>query len=156
MSRPKAPPVIRSDTDMENLFSDLELEITSRKDHLAKLEKTILTFKQKPELFDDKDVGMVTQVLAKRTAEFEKLTQDFGAARDLYRATVMDLESRIKEKEELLRTTDTQYGSISSEDELRVYFAQKQAQLQQGLQKAKSQLCAAIYNRLKPVPVSKS
>lgn len=140
----------KTDTDMEALFSDIETEIASRTNHIARLEKTIETFRAKPELFDDKDFSMLTVVLQKRQEELEKLNKDFGAARELYRATVMDLEFKIKEKEELLRATDQSFGSISSENELRLYFAQKQALLQQGLQKAKAQLCATIYERLKP------
>lgn len=141
---------IRSDTDMENLFRDLETEIEAREKHIIRLKQTMDTFQQKPELFDEKDVQVVAEVLQKRNEEFVKLRQDFTAAKELYQATVMELELKIKEKEDIIRQADTAFGSISSENELRMHFAQKQAQLQQGLQKAKAQLCTTIYERLRP------
>ena len=136
--------------DMENLFSKLSVEITNREQHLTKLQQTLDAFKQNPELFDEKDCSMLTGVLQRRTEELKKITQDYTAAKDLYTATVMDLEKRIQQKDEILRQTDATFGSISAEDELRVHFAQKQVHLQQGLQRAKTKLCATIYERLKP------
>lgn len=146
----EGPHPVRTDTDMENLFKDLENEIETRAKHIERLKYTLDTFQQKPDLFDEKDYSVLSAVLKKRVDEYSKITQDFGAARDLYRATVMELENKIREKEELLKQTDAAYGSISAEDELRLHFAQKQAQLQQGLLKAKAQLCATIYDRLRP------
>ena len=141
---------ILEDPDMETLFSKLSVEITGREQHLVKLQQTLDTFKQKPELFDDKDCGILEGVLQRRTEELKKISQDYTAAKDLYTATVMDLEKRILQKDEILRQADATFGSISAEDELRIHFAQKQVHLQQGLQRAKTKLCATIYERLKP------
>ena len=143
-------PNVTADTDMAELFKQLSREIAERGQHIVKLQQTLETFKQKPDLFDEKDVEVLTRVLEKRTEEHIKVSQDYAAANDLYTATVVDLEKRILKKEEILRQTDASFGSISAEDELRLHFAQKQAQLQQGLQKAKAQLCATIFERLKP------
>ena len=144
---------MEADTDMVDLFKQLSREIADRGQHITKLQQTLDAFKQKPDLFDEKDVEVLTKVLEKRTEEHVKISQDYAAANDLYNATVVDLEKRILKKEEILRQTDATFGSISSEDELRLHFAQKQAQLQQGLQKAKAQLCATIFERLKPTSI---
>ena len=137
-------------TDMEALFEQLSREISDRAQHLTKLQQTLDTFKQKPDLFDEKDVEVLNKVLEKRNEEYTKMSQDYTAAKDLYTATVVDLEKRILKKEEILRQTDASFGSISAEDDLRLHFAQKQTALQQGLQRAKAQLCATIFERLKP------
>ena len=138
------------DTDMDQLFEQLSREIADRSQHIAKLQQTLETFQQKRDLFDEKDVEVLSAVLAKRNEEYVKMNQDYTAAKELYTATVVDLEKRILKKEEILRQTDASFGSISAEDELRLHFAQKQTQLQQGLQRAKAQLCATIFERLKP------
>ena len=138
------------DTDMDNFFSRLSVDINSREHHVTKLQQTLETFQTKPELFDEKDCSVLETVLARRTEEYNKISQDYTAAKELYTATVRDLEKRIQQKEEILKQADAAYGSISAEDELRLHFAQKQAQLQQGLQRAKAQLCATIFERLRP------
>ncbi len=135
--------------DMEALFNNLSHELQARAKRLEELQNTLVTFQEKPELFDERDINITRQVLAARNEEFCNLNKDFHAAQELYRATVMELEAKIREKEDILRQVDKTYGSISTEDDLRVHFAQKQAQLLQGVQKAKSQLCAAIYDKLK-------
>ena len=143
-------PDTNTDMDMEALFEQLSRDIEDRSQHLAKLQQTLDTFQQKPDLFDEKDVEVLKRVLEKRNEEFTKMSHDYNAAKELYTATVVDLEKRIRKKEEILRQTDASFGSISAEDDLRLHFAQKQAALQQGLQRAKAQLCATIFERLKP------
>ena len=136
--------------DMETLFTELLADISSRNQHLVNLQQTLDAFQQKPDLFDEKDVSAVQSVMKRRNEEYVKLNNDYTAAKELYMATVIDLEKRIQRKDEILKQTDAHYGSISGEDELRLHFAQKQAQLQQGLQCAKVKLCSTIFDRLKP------
>ena len=135
---------------MEKLFTEVLQEISARSQHLANLQQTLDAFQQKPDLFDERDVTVLHNVMKRRTEEYNKLNSDYSSARELYVATVSDLEKRIYKKEEILKQTDAHFGSISGEDELRLHFAQKQAQLQQGLQSAKAQLCSKILDRLKP------
>lgn len=138
------------DPDMEKLFSEVMQEISSRAQHLANLKQTLDAFQQKPDLFDEKDVQVLQNVMKRRSEEYAKLNSDYTTAKELYIATVSDLEKRIYKKDEILKQTDAHFGSISGEDELRLHFAQKQAQLQQGLQSAKAQLCSKILDRLRP------
>lgn len=135
---------------MEALFNKIELQLSGRSEHIVRLKQTLEAFKQKPELFDEKDVSIITGVLTCRMEEYTSLNQNFTAMQELYRATVMDLECKIKEKEDMLRKADATFGSISAEDELRLHFAHKQALLHKNLQKAKEALCASIFEQLQP------
>lgn len=136
-------------TDMEAFFGSLNKELGSRSKHIEELRNTLATFQENPDLFDEKDIVVTQTVLSHRHDEYQRLSHDFVAAQELYRATVLDLEAKVREKEEILRKVDSSFGVISAEEELRLHFAQKQAHLHKGLARAKAQLCATIFEKLK-------
>ena len=63
----------------------------------------------------------------------------------------MELETRIREKEEALVAIDNRLGTISNNDVLRLHFGGKQAELKKGVSSVKAQLCSMIQDMFRRV-----
>jgi capsule polysaccharide export protein KpsE/RkpR len=136
--------------DVDELFRMLDSEIAARGERVEKLQRTVHAFKRADQLFDAGNIAKVESVLAKRQEELRVLCRDVEAAKNLFSATVQGLEEKIRSKEAVLLAVDEELGTISGEEELLQHFAQEQAQLKDGILRAKDTLVRTICNKLGP------
>lgn len=139
------PPPFRSgDDQLDAMLDAISAAIDKRRESVSVLTRTVEAFENLPKLFDREDVEKTRSQLMSASAELQALQTTYTQSQTLYEQNVMELETLIREKEEALLGIDGAYGTISSNDVLRMHFGSKQAELKKGVQTVKAHLCSMI------------
>lgn len=129
---------------VDQLFESMRTEIMARQSNLHQLEQALTAMEDKSQLFEKDDIEVTRRVVDTRKHELEVLQQNYSQAQSLSQRNVIHLETMIQERETEIKQIDQAFGAISGEDQLRIHFGQKQAQLKKALNDAKARLCDKI------------
>jgi hypothetical protein len=138
-------------TDVAAMFDYIHAEIETQIDKLARLQQTVDALLQSPELFDTRDVDVMSAILQRQTNQVEQLQQGLELHKELYDGAVRDIEARILLKTQLLHDVDAKFGGISDNPILCAYFAKEQAALMSKLDAVKHKLMQTACTRLGPL-----
>jgi hypothetical protein len=139
------------DGQIDGMLDAICRAIEQRKVAVQVLTQTVEAFENRPQLFDREDVEKTKSQLLSANAELEALQTTYAQSQALYQQNVMELETLIREKEEALLAIDGEFGTISSNEVLRLHFGSKQAELKKGVLAVKAQLCSMIQDMFRRV-----
>ena len=126
------------------MFDGMRRDIETRRAVVTNLERLVELARSNPDHFDDEDNKLNETILQARREELGRVEHEYDLGQALYRENVMHLEARIDKKRQLLQELDRELGVLSSEEDLRQHYLQKQVSLHKALQAAKEQLRTAF------------
>ena len=136
-----------SPVSIDRIFASVRVMIDDREHLLQKLSALEARLRERPDLFDADDLGVVTSRRAALQTSYDTMMDEFQAALELYKRTIADLKVQIAQRESVLEKLDA-HGLVSADTHILDFFTKKQAVFAFSVREAEQQLVIKINEKL--------
>jgi len=130
--------------EIETLFSNFNDQIKDLSRRVDSLNKLLHSMSSLRNVFDEDDMNQVKHHIAQLEEQKQYLENEFSSRQDMYNKTILQMETALAKRQEVLDEAEEQYHVLGENKELVKWLAEKQSQLIALLEETKQKLLTPI------------